>query len=193
MKEDRSCVVRVVAGLRQHIRSSSENSDSNRQRVRCGSRSHPWLLEAQTGQQVNISLLDFSGHGQRTQLDIGGLVSDDCSPDHVQYGYIVDKTNKNKVSICSTAAPQRHKHVYQSTGNVVEIVLSPQQRAIEDGETSMNFLLAAEGDFLKIRLKCNRTQGNTFPTSNLWLKAFPTSECYNARERHMTIRFLSRY
>jgi len=114
IEEDRSCVVRVVAGLCQHIRSSSENSDSGRQRVRCGSRSHPWLLEAQTGQQVNISLLDFSGHGQRTQLDTRGLVSDDCSPAHVQYGYIVDKTNKNNVSVCSTAAQQRHKHVYIS-------------------------------------------------------------------------------
>jgi len=123
VKEDRSCVVSVMAGLRQHIRSSSENSDSGRQRVRCGSRSHPWLLEAQTGQKVNISLLDFSGHGRETQLDTRGLASDDCSPARVQYGYIVDKTNKNNVSICSTGAQQRHKHVYQSAGNVVEIVL----------------------------------------------------------------------
>jgi len=37
-------------------------------------------------------------------------------------------------------------------------------------------------------LKCNGTQGNAVsPTSNLWLKAFPTSDCYNARERHTTI------
>ena len=106
-----------------HIRSSSENSVSGRQRVRCGSLSHPWLLEAQTGQQINISLLDFSGHGGRTQMETRGLVSDDCSPAHVQYGYIVDKTNKNNVSICSTASQQRHKHVYQSAGNLVEIVL----------------------------------------------------------------------
>jgi len=137
-------VVKVVAGLRQHIRSSSPNSDSGRQRVRCGSRSHPWLLEAQTGQQVNISLLDFSGHGQRTQLDTRGLVSDDCSPAHVQYGYIVDKNNKNNVSICSNAAQQRHKHVYQSTGNVVEIVLLSGQ-LMENG--SNGFLLAVEGAF----------------------------------------------
>ena len=123
-EQSRSCTVSASTQSTQHIRSSSENSDSGRQRVRCGSRSRPWLLEAQTGQQVNISLLDFSGHGRRTQLDTRGLVSDDCSPAHVQYGYIVDKTNKNNVSICSTTAQQRHKHVYQSTGNVVEIVLA---------------------------------------------------------------------
>ena len=144
VKEDRSCLVRVTAGLRQHIRSSSENSTSGRQRVRCGSRSHPWLLEAQTGQQINISLLDFSGHGRRTQLDTRGLVSDDCSPAHVQYGYIVDKTNKNNVSICSTAAQQRHKHVYQSTGNVVEVVLAHQQPT-GDENYSPNYLLSFKG------------------------------------------------
>jgi len=123
-EQSHSCIVSASTQSTLHIRSSTENSDSGRQRVRCGSRSHPWLLEAQTGQQVNVSLLDFSGHGQRTQLDTSrGLVSDDCGPAHVQYGYIVDKTNKNNVSICSTTAQQRHKHVYQSAGNVVEIIL----------------------------------------------------------------------
>jgi len=139
VEEDRSCMVRVTAGLRQHIRSSSENSDSGRQRVRCGSRSHPWLLEAQTGQQVNISLLDFSGHGRRTQLD----TRDDCHPAHVQYGYIVDKTNKNNVSICSTDAQQRHKYLYQSAGNLVEVVLMHAELATSDN----GFLLAVQGVF----------------------------------------------
>ena len=30
-------------------------------------------------------------------------------------------------------------------------------------------------------------KGTPFPTTNLWLKAFPTSDCYNAREMHTTI------
>jgi len=157
VEEDRSCVVRVTAGLRKHIRPSSENSGSGRQRVRCGSRSHPWLLEAQTGQQINISLLDFSGHGQGTQLDTRVLVSDGCNPDRVQYGYIVDKTNKNNVSICSTAAQQKHKHVYQSAGNLVEVVLMHGKLI----ETGRNFLLAVEGAFnteigvCSINVPCN--------------------------------------
>ena len=126
--------MRVSAGLLQHIRSWSENSDSGgRQRVRCGSRSHPWLLEAQTGQQVNISLLDFSAG--RTQLTD---TRDDCSPAHsVQYGYIVDKTNKNNVSICSTDHQHRHKHLYMSRGSFVEIVLT--------AHNASNFLVAFQG------------------------------------------------
>ena len=30
-------------------------------------------------------------------------------------------------------------------------------------------------------------KGTPFPTSNLWLEASPTSDCYNARERYTTI------
>ena len=145
--EDRACQISVQVGSRLHI-AGKQRSGRSISNARCGSRSHPWLLEAQTGQKVNISLLDFSGYGQRTQLDTRGLASDDCSPAHVQYGYIVDKTNKNNVSICSTGAQQRHKHVYQSAGNVVEIVMTPKQTTNEDGNTLVNFLLAFEGKFV---------------------------------------------
>ena len=137
-EQSHSCTVSVSTQSSQHIRASSENN--GRQRVRCGSRSHPWLLEAQTGQQVNISLLDFSGHGRRTQLD----TRDDCSPAHVQYGYIVDKTNKNNVSVCSTDAQHRHKHLYQSTGNLVEIVLTNN----DSFSAHHNFLISFIGSYL---------------------------------------------
>ena len=143
MDEDRSCQISVQVGSRLHIAGKPKTGRSVSS-VRCGSGSHPWLLEAQTGQKVNISLLDFSGHGQRSQLDTRGLASDDCSPARVQYGYIMDKTNKNNISICSTGAQQRHKHVYQSAGNVVEIILSHQQ-ATGDESHSPNYLLAFEG------------------------------------------------
>ena len=140
-EQSHSCTLSASTQSPLHIRSSSENSDSGRQRVRCGSRSHPWVLEAQTGQKVNISLLDFSGHGRETQLDTRGLASDYCSPARVQYGYIVDKTNKKNVSICSTSA--EHKHVYQSQGNLIEIVFM-LEKLMKNGN---GFLLAVEGAF----------------------------------------------
>ena len=142
MEEDRSCQITVQVGSRIHI-AGKPRSELSGNSARCGSRSHPWLLEAQTGQQVNISLLDFSAG--RTQLTDA---RDDCSPAHsVQYGYIVDKTNKNNVSICSTDHQHRHKHLHQSAGNLVEIVLSPHQTDDEDADNFMpqNFLLAFEG------------------------------------------------
>jgi len=139
VEEDRSCHISVQVGTRLHM-AGKPTTEHGVNGARCGSRSRPWLLEAQTGQQVNISLLDFSGHGRRTQLD----TRDDCSPAHVQYGYIVDKTNKNNVSICSTDAQQRHKHLYQSTGNLVEIIITHQQLT-GDETVPTNFLLAFEG------------------------------------------------
>ena len=146
VEEDRTCHISVQVGSRLHI-AGKPRSELSADSSRCGSRSHPWLLEAQTGQQVNISLLDFSGHGQRTQLDTRGLVSDECGSGRVQYGYVVDKSSKNNVSVCSTAVQQRHKHVYISSGNSVEIFL-PQKiiTATEDDETPVNYLLAFEGD-----------------------------------------------
>jgi len=140
--EDRSCRISLQVGWPLHIAGKQTSRRHSVSRTRCGSSSHPWLLEAQTGQQVNISLLDFSGHGGQTQLDTRGLVTDHCS---LQYGYVVDQTNKNNVSICSTAAQQRHKHLYQSTGNLVEIVLTPKQTTNEDEDMPINFLLAFEG------------------------------------------------
>ena len=145
--EDRSCQISAQVGSKLHI-AGKPTSGRSVTSTRCGSRSHPWLLEAQTGQQVNISLLDFSGHGQRTQLDTRGLVSDDCGPAHVQYGYIVDKINKNNVSICSTTAQQRHQHVYQSAGNVIEIILTRQ--VTEDENALPNFLLSFQGNYNRV-------------------------------------------
>jgi len=149
--EDRSCQISADVGSKLHI-AGKPKSGRSVSGSRCGSRSHPWLLEAQTGQQVNISLLDFSGHGGRTQLETRGLVSDDCSPAHVQYGYIVDKTNKKNVSICSIAAQQRNRYIYRSVGNVVEIVLTSKQTVNEDDDAPMNFLLAFEGNFFGLNL-----------------------------------------
>ena len=38
------------------------------------------------------------------------------------------------------------------------------------------------------QLKCNGTQGNAVPPPPIYgSKRSPTSDCYNARERHMTI------
>ena len=156
MDEDRSCQISAEVGSKLHI-AGEPKSRRSVSSTGCGSRSHPWSLEAQTGQQINISLLDFSGHGQGTQLDTRVLVSDGCNPDRVQYGYIVDKTNKNNVSICSTAAQQKHIHVYQSAGNLVEVVLMHGKLI----ETGRNFLLAVEGAFnteigvCSINVPCN--------------------------------------
>jgi hypothetical protein len=103
---------------------------------RCGSRTNPWIIEAQTGQRISISLLDF-GPQQRRPED--GATSQTVAVERLQpglenctmsYGYIVEKaaTNKRNTTICSNGAGDlRDRFVYQSTGSAIEMVLSSTQ------------------------------------------------------------------
>jgi hypothetical protein len=118
VQESRSCVVAVTTED-QYITSagiSSVSSDIHTM-TNCGSRSHPWRLEAPAGQQINISLLDF------TSTSRGG---DETVSRH-QYGFVVEKSSKKNVSINSAGAAtklHRESAVYESDANEVNIVLA---------------------------------------------------------------------
>jgi len=75
----------------------------------CGTKSQPWVIEAPTGQQIDISLLDF------------GLIrpNGNCTD---QYGYILEKLTTSNVSICRMSNV-RQVLVHRSASNLVEIVL----------------------------------------------------------------------
>jgi len=119
VQESRGCVVSVT-GEAQFMSSSRLNGVVS---VSCGSKSHPWRLEAAAGQRINISLLDFT--------------ADDRPRDRVtctrQYGYVLE--NKRNVSVC--AGRQRQSHLLVSQSNTVHIVQTP------DSEHS--FLIKVEG------------------------------------------------
>ena len=97
------------------------------QQMSCGSRSNPWIVEAETGQHITVSLVDFRGHGGQSQsqraVDVGPDTT--CA---IQYGYIVDKTatlDKKNTTICvGDVGQDRNRFVYQSKGSSIEIVLS---------------------------------------------------------------------
>ena len=99
----------------------------------CGSKSHPWRLEAPVGQRINISLLDFTGTPRDRDVT--------CR----QYGYVVEKSNKKNVSICAAATVggvnlQRESAVYTSDTNSVDIVLVTGTNA-----DNYNFLVKLNG------------------------------------------------
>ena len=103
----------------QFMSSSSDvNSVSS-----CGSKSHPWRLEAAAGQRINISLLDFTDRRPRDRVT--------CR----QYGYVLEKLNKRNVSVCG--AELRQSHVYISDSNNLRIVHTPN--------SEQNFLIKVEG------------------------------------------------
>ena len=122
----RRCSVSVTTEA-QFISSSSDvNSVSS-----CGSKSHPWRLEAAAGQRINISLLDFTA-------------SVSASRDRFtcrQYGYVLEKLNKRNVSVCAGGGAQlRQTHVLLSQSNDLHIVQTPS--------SEQKFLIKVEGRFI---------------------------------------------
>ena len=140
VQESRRCVVSVKTDT-QFISSSSSSSSSSSDSVvsSCGSKSHPWRLEAAAGQRINISLLDFTA-----AMFMSAAEAEKRPRDRVtcrQYGYVLEKWNKRNVSVC--AAELRQSHVYISHSNNVDIVTKPQ----------MKFLLKLEGMSVCICIK----------------------------------------
>jgi len=105
VQESRRCVVSVTTEA-QFISSSSTTSSDVNSVSSCGSKSHPWRLEAAVGQRINISLLDFTAMS---------MSAADRPRDRVtcrQYGYVLEKLNKRNVSVCGGGGAQlRQSHV----------------------------------------------------------------------------------
>ena len=117
---DRSCIV-PVSSQPQHLVPSSGGE------VACGVRPQPWILEAQPGQRINISLIGFSiarnAPDDRLSRDHR---TDNCEGEF-RYGYVLDKIAKKNISLCySVLTSKREKPLHLSGGNVVEVVLTKQ-------------------------------------------------------------------
>lgn len=136
VQDTRSCTV-TVTNEHQFISSSSSFSDTS-PASSCGTKSHPWHLEAPLGQRINISLLDFSGHvNAPSARDVR------CR----QYGYIWEKSHKKNVSICAnteTHETKQHREiaVFVSDTNIVDIILTTGSKP-----DNHSFLVKLEGLF----------------------------------------------
>ena len=113
----------------------------------CGSRSHPWRLEAPVGQRINVSLLDFTGAPSQPISS-----SRDRDVMCYQYGYVFENFNKKNASICASllvgvasgggANPRRESTVFVSETNRVEIVFLSGFNT-----NNYNFLLKISGTY----------------------------------------------
>ena len=65
--------------------------------------------------QLKLSLIDFSWTSSTRNP------GNQCK---MNYGYIYDTTNKRKIPICGGG--ERQRHLYESAGNVVHVVLSDE-------------------------------------------------------------------
>lgn len=137
VQESRSCIANVN-NEHQYLSSSTSLADGS-SLSNCGSKSHPWRLEAPVGQRINISLLDFSWSHSTHSGDVTS-----CR----QYGYIEEKSDKSNVSICAAtslggAISPREIAVYTTQTNKVEMVLNSGTNS-----NSLNFLIKVNGETL---------------------------------------------
>jgi len=109
IEDDRSCVI-SASGMSQHIRHLTGTQ------VNCGTKTQPWVIEAPSGQQIQLTLLDLNYEMQNLASH-----SSNCH----QYGYIIDESAKKNVSVCGQYN-QRTKIIYQSTSHVIKAVLTMQ-------------------------------------------------------------------
>jgi len=83
---------------------------SSATKLGCGTKSQPWVIEAQTGQTINFRLLEF-GSG-KIQLQKS------CQ----EYGTLLEKSSRKNVSICGHGLGT-NSVFYKSLSNIVEIIL----------------------------------------------------------------------
>ena len=112
--EGRSCSVSTTSSP-LYISGQTQSGDGASRR--CGTKDHPWTLEAQVGQRIDVSLVDFTAS---TTSEPRPRRDGDC---RVKYGYIVDKAARRNVSICGDG-PVRDRAVYVSQSSSVYLVLA---------------------------------------------------------------------
>ena len=154
VEPDRSCVVSVTSSP-LHIAAvaaaaAGVDSWSTQSNIGCGTKTQPWTLEAPAGQRINISLLDFTAAARLTSQHLtrstshvitttsSSSSSGSCVDEKHQYGYIIDKlsVNKKNVSVCH-ARSNRQTHVYLSTANTAQLVLTTKEK----------YLIKVEGNY----------------------------------------------
>lgn len=101
----------------------------------CGTRTQPWILQADPGQRINITLLNFSNPPRKDEPGLGAGETS-CVP----VGYIYEPAARKNVSIC--AGLDRRLFLYQTETNVVEVVLGP---GLRQGPSRNNFLVRFQG------------------------------------------------
>ena len=93
---DRSCIV-PVSSQPQHLVPSPGGEAA------CGVRPQPWILEAQPGQRINISLIGFSVARNAPDDRLSGdHRNDNICEAEFRHGYVLDKIAKKNISLCSS-------------------------------------------------------------------------------------------
>ena len=135
VEDGRSCVVQLTSKTPLHIASSSTSKSS------CGTKLQPWILESRVGQQINVSLLDFTTSSSDNTRDQGPEI-----PQCLTYGYVIDKSARKNISLCG-GRKERESLVYLSKTNLLEMVLIPSMEDEDLLTFNMNYLVRFTGSY----------------------------------------------
>lgn len=127
---DRSCKI-ITSSSPLHVKHLS-NSVSSVSKLSCGTKYQPWKVEAPSGQQIRVSLLNFeSSDIHKQQL---------CK----EYGFLADKSNGRNVTLCGVRNT-KYVDVYTSASNEISIFLAKNEHEQKDEDTSSLFLVSLIG------------------------------------------------
>ena len=84
----------------------------------CGSPKAPWLIEAQSGQTIDLWLIDFGALDREEQS-----LYTSC---HQLYGFIIERDLGVNLTMCG--GTERKKQLYKSKTNKVEVHVLSQQK-----------------------------------------------------------------
>ena len=108
----------------------------------CGTPSQPWIVDAEPGQHLDVSLIDFAA--AEADGDEGRPPPPPCP------GYLLDSdmagVGRRNVSLCPEGR-QRQRDVYRSVGHVIELITSGDQPTVVKSteEQPATFLVRFEG------------------------------------------------
>jgi len=137
---ERGCTVAVSSSRGPtYVPSSSRGS-------LCGTPAQPWIVDAEPGQHLDVSIVDFAADEARG----GGSGKPASCP-----GYLLDsdaaEVERRNVSLCADGR-QRERDVYRSVGHVIELITyGDQTTAVKSSaEQPATYLVRFDGECMHI-------------------------------------------
>jgi len=124
----------------------------------CGTLAQPWIVDAEPGQHLDVSVTDFD--------------ADDADRSRPCPGYLIDgdeadvSHRRRNVSLCPDGR-RRQRDVYRSVGHVIELITSGGDQAAASEEQPAAFLVRFDGTPISVMFgRATETEGHF--KNNFW-------------------------